>query len=107
MPTTNTADKTDSRQVSFMNYTEKLSYYLKSQALLCAAIILCIQAGAGFAYERNAMGVTATGGSEDQTELFKAAFNGKTQTVQELLDKGIDPNLQNDKGFTPLIVASQ
>ena len=93
-----------------MNYIEKLKHYLKPHTFLFLAAILFLPVASSLAYPQNAQndaGVSAVGPSDDQTELFKAAFSGKDKTVKELLDKGVTPDLQNEKGFTPLMVASQ
>jgi len=38
----------------------------------------------------------------DQTDLHKAAYEGDAEKVKELLKKGADPNIKDEKGRTPL-----
>ncbi len=44
---------------------------------------------------------------EDNTEFIKAAFSAKSETIKQLLDKGINVDFQNKMGFSALIIASQ
>ena len=94
-------------RVHAMNYIEKLKHYLKLLSFTLFSAMLFLPVAGSFAYEQNAAGAVAIGATDDQTELVKAAFSGKEKTVKELLDKGVSPDLQNEKGFTPLMVASQ
>lgn len=45
--------------------------------------------------------------TEDETEFLKSAFSAKTETIQQLLEKGFNVDYQNDMGFSALIIASQ
>ncbi|HBZ31288.1 MAG TPA: hypothetical protein DEO56_11975, partial [Nitrosomonas nitrosa] len=87
-----------------MNYIEKLKHYLKPLSFLLFSAMLLLPVTGSFAYEQNAAGVSAMDATDDQTELLKAAFSGREKIVKELLDKGVTPDLQNEKGFTPLMV---
>ena len=39
--------------------------------------------------------------------LFNAAKNGDLEAVKLLLDRGIDPNLEDRRGWTALMIGSQ
>ena len=43
--------------------------------------------------------------SHGHTPLMRAALNGNTERVKELLDQGVDINLKDDEGRTALIFA--
>ena len=45
--------------------------------------------------------------SEDETEFLKAAFSARAEVIQQMLEKGININHQNEMGFTALIIAAQ
>ena len=49
----------------------------------------------------------ASAAADDEAEFLKAAFSGQPENLKQLLDKGVNVNYQNDKGFSALIVASQ
>ena len=39
-------------------------------------------------------------------DIFDATRNGYTDIVELLLDSGIDPNTENERGYTSLMYAS-
>jgi ankyrin repeat protein len=41
------------------------------------------------------------------TTLHVAAFRGDTKKVKELIERGADPNQQEDSGMTPLHIAAR
>ena len=44
-------------------------------------------------------------GKEGRTPLMNAAFKGKCEIVQYLLNKGANPNIKDENCFTPLMWA--
>ena len=43
----------------------------------------------------------ANAATEDETEFLKAAFSTKSETIKQLLEKGININYQNEMGADP------
>ncbi|MEK7301779.1 MAG: ankyrin repeat domain-containing protein, partial [Pseudomonadota bacterium] len=78
-----------------MNYIKNLVNYTRTFLIFTIATAMLLAP------------VTSSALSDDETELLKAAFSGKSETIKQLLDKELNPDLQNEMGFSALIIASQ
>ena len=78
-----------------MNYIKNLVNYTRTSLLFTIAMALLL------------LPVSSAFAEDDNIEFLKAAFAGKPETINQLIEKGIDPNLQNEMGFSALIIASQ
>lgn len=45
--------------------------------------------------------------ADDWSDLRAAIYNKRTEQVVRLLDRGVDVNMQNDEGWTPLMIAAE
>ena len=83
-----------------MNYTNNRKIRILSLT------ILLLSGNCARAMEQTLSSASKLSSEKEKSLFFNAVFNGNLEKITELLKDGIDPNIQDDNGFTALILAA-